>query len=69
MRGAYILFCRIDNSRLIASLLAFYAKKKAIDENKEFLKLYAAGVLITCIGFGIHNAGDLVETLSSARQA
>ncbi|PIN86939.1 hypothetical protein COV19_01950 [Candidatus Woesearchaeota archaeon CG10_big_fil_rev_8_21_14_0_10_44_13] len=63
MRGVYIFFAGSIILGLIASLLAFYAKKKAIDENKEFLKFYSAGVLITCIGFSLHTAGDLVETL------
>ncbi len=48
---------------IIASALAFYARKYAISENREFLNFYAAAILIMAIGFMVHTAGDFFSLL------
>src|SRR3989344_2308041 len=48
---------------IISSVLAFYAKKYAISEHKEFLNFYAQAILIMAIGFMVHTAGDFFSAL------
>lgn len=46
-----------------ASAVAFYSKKYAIDENKEFLKFYAFAILLMSVGFSLHTSGDYFAEL------
>ncbi len=43
---------------IIATILAYYANKYALDELKKSLKLRTYALAIICFGFIIHTAGD-----------
>src|SRR3989344_778449 len=53
---------------LIASWLAFYAKKYPVEGNKDFLRFYSLATLILALGFFVHTCGDFFGLLYDSEE-